>query len=155
MRSNRTILVIVLGLTLGENTASADVKSLCSKEEATVWSCQIRKKIYSVCASKNLAETTGYLQYRAGVLGKVDFIYPRGLEHPKDYFTFGMLARGTWLAFSNGSYRYWIAEEVTGKPVIEVSKDDRVLSAIECDDSTYSLTLTSTMDMFRTIGVFK
>src|SRR2546430_3058937 len=54
--------------------------TLCSKDERVIFGCLLKQpaKIVSVCASKNLTSEIGYLQYRFGLLGKIE------LEFPKD-----------------------------------------------------------------------
>lgn len=135
--------------------ASAQAKSLCEKYENVVWSCQDKRKIYSICSSRDLTETNGYLQYRAGTLKRMEFKYPPVLQHPKGYFEYGLLAHGAILNFKNGLYSYEISENLIGQPWISVSKDDKNLSSFQCSDSTQSLTNNSTIEIFRTVGAYQ
>lgn len=49
----------------------------CTEGEVTLFSCQLKKgKTVSVCASKDLSPTTGYLQYRFGKIGKIEMSLP-------------------------------------------------------------------------------
>lgn len=66
--------------TKNKTIAAVKSKSLCQAEEQTIWSCATTKnKIASVCASKDLAEDKGYVQYRFGTAGKVELEFPK--EH--------------------------------------------------------------------------
>jgi hypothetical protein len=56
--------------------------SHCSKEEKTVFSCLIGKKVVSVCASENLSPTDGYMQYRFGKPGHLERRVPAKEAHP-------------------------------------------------------------------------
>ena len=146
-------LVIILAVTLTSALANAEVKSLCDKSESTIWSCQTSKKIYSLCASQDLATSVGYLQYRAGTSKNIEFRFPITLQHPKGYFEFGLLPRGASLTFSNSEYTYYIAEPLIGQPVIEISKAGKAVSSLQCSESTQSLTENTTINLFKTTGV--
>lgn len=152
-KQSRTAVMVLL--TMVSSIASAQVKSLCEKGENTVWSCQSGKKIYSICASRDLTGTIGYLQYRAGTLEKTEFKFPAELQHPKGRFEYGLLAHGAYLSFKNGHYSYEISEPLIGQPAIDISKADRHLSTLQCSTSTQSLTDNATMDIFKTVGAYQ
>lgn len=61
--------------------AGAIAETLCSSGEDSYFSCKIKgkEKIVSICGSKDLSKERGYLQYRFGVPGKIEFEY-----HDKD-----------------------------------------------------------------------
>jgi hypothetical protein len=51
--------------------------SHCTKDEQTLFSCQLdKKKTVSLCAAKTLTPKAGYLQYRFGKAGKVELALP-------------------------------------------------------------------------------
>lgn len=53
-------------------------KSLCQGNEQTIWSCTtVKNKLASVCASKDLAEDKGFVQYRFGSPGKIELAFPK------------------------------------------------------------------------------
>ena len=79
--------------------------TLCSADEEVIFSCKTKRKMYEICASKDLSATSGYMQYRAGSNGKVEFVYPSHPEAPAGKFHFGLLARGAVLSFQNGNLR--------------------------------------------------
>ncbi len=131
----------------------AEVNSLCSKEENTVWSCQAGRKTYSLCASTNVTATEGYVQYRAGTKGKVSFNFPAPHQHPKGNFEFGPIPHGALLTFKNNGYEYEINEPLIGQPFIIVSGKSHLI--LQCRESTQSLTNNATLDLFRSAGVYE
>jgi hypothetical protein len=60
--------------------------TLCSPGETNIFSCEIGKKILSVCGSADLDSDKGWMQYRFGNLEKLDLIHPEKKEHPKKEF---------------------------------------------------------------------
>ena len=70
------------------NLALAKTNSLCKAGEQTFFSCTANKeKLISVCGSKDLSETNGYLQYRFGKLNeKPELTFPSSNQHPKGNF---------------------------------------------------------------------
>lgn len=143
---HKSLKLVPFALAFLSISASATVKTLCEANENNVWSCQAGKKIYSLCASKNLARATGYLQYRAGTSKSIELKYPAALTHPKGFFEFDLLAHGASITFSNGGYSYSIYEDLKDGTVIKVEKSQKLLATIRCDDSTYSLTENPTID---------
>ncbi len=101
---------------------SAQAQSLCSAAEKSLFSCEIGRKVLSVCASKDLDEKKGTLQYRFGTPDKLDLAYPEKAEHPKKYFTSNRLyssVEGSLiieLGFKRGSTAYTVfTQDVRGK----------------------------------------
>lgn len=58
----------------------------CNDTEINIFSCEIGKKILSVCGSKDLDDVKGTMQYRFGTAEKLDLLYPDKNEHPKKFF---------------------------------------------------------------------
>jgi hypothetical protein len=139
---------------VGRATA-AEPPSLCQQQENIVWSCLYGKKIYSVCASKDVNDTRGYVQYRAGTPKNIEFKYPAALQPPENLFAFGLLPHGASLEFANGRYTYLLSEDLVGQPWITVSKAGKSLSSFQCQDSTRSLTDNSTIRLFKAIGAYQ
>ncbi|MBS0344820.1 MAG: hypothetical protein JSR69_00020 [Proteobacteria bacterium] len=135
------------------DAAMADVKTLCHGTERTVWSCRAGLRQYSLCASRNLGEEEGYLQYRAGRPSRLEFRFPRTLMHPRGYFTFGLLAHGVSLAFERGAYRYEITEDLKGDTSILVRLPQGRTVSIDCADATQTLTENATIDLFKSAGL--
>lgn len=142
-------------LLLSSAGVHAEVGSLCQAEEVTVWSCKGKEKLYSLCASESLTEATGYLQYRAGLVGQVAFKYPRELAHPRGRFEFRLLPHGAAFSFANGKYEYFISEDVKGGAGIGVTKKGKSVSEVNCADSTDTLTKNEIIKLFKQAGVAK
>ncbi|MDO8990668.1 MAG: hypothetical protein Q7U91_13675 [Sideroxyarcus sp.] len=62
--------------------------SLCRFNERTYFSCSVKGgKTVSVCGSRIINESRGYLQYRFGKRGAIELALPETLEHPSKLFT--------------------------------------------------------------------
>ena len=130
-------------------------QSACSPEEKIVWSCKNQKNTYVVCASGDLSQTSGYLQYRVTKAAKPVLTFPVSRIHPVGIFSFALLARGATLTFENSGYRYQMFEGLEGTPALAVSKDGKHLNTVQCADSHYTLTLTDTINLLQAAGVGK
>lgn len=93
------------------------------------------------------------MQYRAGKIGKPEFIFPTKQVHPKGQFTSELLPRAVSLSFKNLDYEYNITEPLTGQTTISVNRGDKPLADIECINSTYTLTETKTLKLFDKVGI--
>lgn len=131
--------------------------TLCSADEDAVFSCEAKRKVYEICASKNLSATSGYMQYRAGVNGKVEFIYPVQRVTPAGKFRFTLLARGAQLSFRNDGFVYEIIEPLIGAPSIWISREGGAasLSVFECRKHSVALILTTTQERFKSLGIYE
>lgn len=137
------------------STGSLAQQDLCAKDEVTVWSCTTEAKVYSLCASRDLSPTAGYLQYRAGRNSRREFAFPDPPAHPKGRFLLRLAPRGAALSFSNGDYEYWIYEPLAGSTTIEVSKSGAAIGTVTCGWSSDTLTLTETQNRFRALGIYQ
>jgi hypothetical protein len=104
---------IFLNLMLSSYTTASDLgTSLCTVNEAIVFSCTVTNhKIASLCASKDLTSTSGYLQYRFGRnTSSIDLKYPKQTASPKGKFKYSFegFAKGQTaiLAFDSSEYTY-------------------------------------------------
>ena len=130
--------------------------TLCSADEEFMFSCKTKRKTFEICASRDLCATVGYMQYRAGSNGKVQFVYPSQRVPPAGKFRFSLLARDAQLSFQNGEFTYEIAEPLIGKTVIWVSQGSGgAVQAAECRNFTESLTLTTTQNRFKSLGIYE
>ena len=145
-----TVLLFACALLVGPASA---LTSLCEPEERTLWSCERMGKTYALCASRSADASAGYMQYRVGNVGAVEFSYPEALKHPKSAFRFSLLAKGASLAFENAGYDYSIYEPLMGRTTINVRKNDRDLSTFECESATETLTLTTTINRMEDWGI--
>ena len=129
--------------------------TLCSTDEEIIFTCNTKRKTYEICASRDLGATSGYMQYRAGSNGKVEFVYPKRRMLPTGKFKFVLLARGAQLSFQNDEFTYEIVEPLIGTPQIWVSQKDKSLSSIECLNHSDFLTLTTTQNRFKALGIYE
>lgn len=99
----------IIGVQAG---GAAAAPTLCRPDETVIFSCPTGAHTVSICASKTLSRTEGYMQYRYGADGKIDLSYPDLSTRPADAFTVGNLSfsggGGSWLRFSKGPYVYTI-----------------------------------------------
>ncbi len=146
-------LFFPLALLLFSTSTIAQVQSLCEKNERVVWSCRAGIKYYSLCASGDLSSSSGYMQYRAGRRGAIEFRFPADQQHLRNYFKYRLLPYGAALTFRNGGYSYGIYEDLKGEPSIEVLAPNGRSRSIDCAESTHSLTLTSTIEYFSRADV--
>jgi hypothetical protein len=119
----------------------------------TVWSCFTPKKIYSLCASNGLHENSGYMQYRAGKIGNIDFNFPKDLRHPKGVFAAEAGNRGGGFHFANANYAYEISDQLIGESYIDVKKNGRSIAQIICSHAEPSIIDNSSMNLFDSIGL--
>ena len=107
-------------------TRAVPPSTLCARDERVIFSCPVRKpaKIVSVCASKDLAQDRGYLQYRFGLPGKVELEYPRDRKSTQEKFQYTHYFRArfdtTSIAFTIDGYEYSVFDDYNGeeKPAI-------------------------------------
>ncbi len=126
-----------------KTTAGVKSKSLCQTNEQTIWSCATTKnKVASVCASKELTEDKGFVQYRFGVLGKVEFEFPKDRAGSQKAFKYSRYTRPLvtmlTLSFENSGVVYEIHDDDNSeeKPPIRAAsidiKDGAKESSVEC-----------------------
>ena len=63
-------------------------RTLCAADERVIFSCVLRQtaKSVSVCASKDLTNEKGYLQYRFGMPGKIELEFPKDRANTQQQF---------------------------------------------------------------------
>ena len=137
-------------------TARAKNVSHCSAAEMSLWKCSSKQKVYELCASKNLSKSSGYLQYRAGRIGKIELSYPAGLLHPRGLFRLQHYARNGGLKFNIGRYEYELFDPLTGPggSELRVFKDkSEFVSNIYCAESNEAMTNTGVIELFQAAGL--
>ncbi|MBI5941245.1 MAG: hypothetical protein HY859_12530 [Caulobacterales bacterium] len=89
----------------------------------------------SVCASRTISTSEGYMQYRIGKPGALEMRYPETLTHPRGRFRYGLEHQGNqWLEFDQGGYNYVIYEELRSpEDGVLVSKGDAEVARITCN----------------------
>lgn len=146
-----TIIAVLLAFVSGSSTAQG---SLCDRSEQTVWSCTKKARIYSLCGPNSGSQEKAYLQYRVGTLARKEFVFPSSHGPPAGVFRYLLYNKSASVQFENDGYRYAIDATINGKASIEVKKGDRMIASIQCDASTDTLTLTSTIGQFREMGIY-
>lgn len=112
------------GFATASSTQAAS--SLCEQNEKIVFSCPVKSsnKIVSLCASRKLTKTEGYLQYRFGLPGKVELEYPKQHGEAQKAFRYSHYFRAqvdsTEISFSIDGYGYTVFDNYNGeeKPAI-------------------------------------
>jgi hypothetical protein len=112
-------------------TTAVKSKSLCQANEQTIWSCATTKnKTASVCASKDLAEDKGYLQYRFGSLEKIELEFPKERKDSQKSFKYSRYTRPLvtmlTLSFTNAGtvYEIHVDDNAEEKPPVRAASID-------------------------------
>lgn len=83
---------------------------LCPASQRAVFSCAVKDKEVAICASDDLTETTGRIQYRFGRPTRVELAYPLAGADWRAVSRGGTLTfsggGGAFMAFENRPYRY-------------------------------------------------
>ena len=101
--------------------------TLCAKDERVIFSCPVKRpaKIVSICASKDLTNDRGYLQYRFGVPGKVELEYPRDRQGTQAKFQYTHYFRAqfdmTSINFTIDGYEYSVFDDYNGEEKPKIS----------------------------------
>lgn len=132
--------------------------SHCTKQEDTVFSCTINQKIVSVCASKNLSPSTGYLQYRFGNKGSPELVFPSLTDLPKKYTQAKTLmfsgGGGAYIRFIKDQFSYVVYTAIGKgwgtKDGVAVEKNKKISSNFKCKDVPTSML---NADFFKKAGI--
>jgi hypothetical protein len=117
--------------------------SHCSEQEQAIFSCSLGKKIVSVCASKDISPTQGYLQYRFGPKKAPELLFPVSTEPTnRSSMRAGTLmfsgGGGAYLRFINGSFNYIVYTAIGKgwgtKEGVAVEKDGKLIANLKCKD---------------------
>lgn len=136
--------VALAGLILAAQACAAD--SHCSAQESTVFNCSAGKKIVSVCASKDLDKTAGYLQYRFGPKGAPEVQAPTAKTHPAASVKSGTLmfsgGGGAYLRIANAGYDYVVYTAIGrgwgSKEGVAVEKGGKPVTNVKCKGAAQS-----------------
>ncbi|WP_253417595.1 hypothetical protein [Pseudomonas sp. GGS8] len=115
--------------------------TLCSDDEDIYFSCPLDGgKTVSVCARGNSKPTAGSVQYRYGVPGKVEMIYPKSALPPKGKFFVVNASEGSVnlniIKFKTGPYTYLVNQAFVS--YLTVLKDDKLVFRQRCGAGSYS-----------------
>lgn len=92
-------------------------RSLCASNEHVVWSCETQKerKLASVCTSKDLDKSRGYVQYRFGRPGQVELEFPKERAGSQSAFKYARYTRPLVtmlnLKFVNNGFTYTVGDD--------------------------------------------
>lgn len=100
--------------------------TLCTKDERVIFSCPVKRpaKIVSICASKDLTNDRGYLQYRFGLPGKIELEFPKDRKGTQEKFQYTHYFRAqfdmTSINFTIDGYEYSVFDDYNGeeKPAV-------------------------------------
>ena len=130
---------------------------LCGEDEVTLWSCATGKRIYSLCSSRLLSRTSGYMQYRASRHGEVVFTYPLEKKPPAGSFSYTLFGNGdASVEFVNEGYVYTLFDPLRDGSFLFVSPPDSAEkgSLIKCPPNQ-TLQVNYTMALMYDSGVWE
>lgn len=129
-----TKMLKITGLILVCVTSINAAPSHCNANENIIFSCQMGKKVVSVCSSKNIGSKTGYLQYRFGKIGSPEALIPSNPESFRSSVT-GYSGCGAsctdGVIFRNGDFSYGISHHQQDYE-LQVSKKNKNIAVLEC-----------------------
>ena len=105
----------------------AQPSTLCAKDERIIFSCPVKRpaKIISLCASKDLTNDHGYLQYRFGLPGKIELEYPKDRQGTQSKFQYTHYFRAqfdmTSINFTIDDYEYSVFDDYNGEEKPKIS----------------------------------
>ena len=95
--------------------------TLCLQDERAIFSCLLKNtaKLVSLCGSRDLAEGSGYLQYRFGRKGKVELEFPSERRGSPKAFRHSLYTRYQVdrfsVSFSVANYTYAVFDNYDGE----------------------------------------
>jgi hypothetical protein len=113
---------------------------------------------YSLCSSRDLSATAGYIQYRVGSPRQVVFRFPARERHPKGALECTASPNGdAAIGFRNGGYAYGLLDPLRGMSSIAVTKTPgaRTVAGISCGNPNQSLQLNYTIKLMDSAGIAK
>ena len=110
------------------HAAKPQTRTLCAADERVIFSCMLKQpaKIVSMCASKDLTNEKGYLQYRFGIPGKIELEFPTARAHAQQQFEYSHYFRArvdmTEINFTVNGVSYSVFDDYNGEEKPEVSE---------------------------------
>ena len=111
------IALLIMNSSFAESLAQ---ETLCKKDERVLFSCFVRgrRKIVSLCSSKDLSEKEGYLQYRFVRAGHVELEFPAQRIDTRTMFRYSHYFRyqveRMVVSFNKNGYLYTIFDDYEG-----------------------------------------
>jgi hypothetical protein len=130
---------------------------LCTGDEITLWSCETKTRVFSLCSSPSAARGTGYLQYRASSAGKLTLVYPATKTAPAGLFKYSSYGNGNAsVEFSNSGYHYNLFDDLRGKSSIVVTAPGASAKSTEIScGPNQTLQGNYTMRLMADFGLYK
>ena len=135
----------LLALVLSSSHAFAAGPTLCKADELVVFSCSTGARIASVCASRDISKTGGFMQYQFGRTDGVELAFPDPGARPADVFSSGTLmfsgGGGAWLRLGKAPFSYTVFTAIgkwgrSGSPAdvagVAVAKDGKEFANFPC-----------------------
>jgi hypothetical protein len=121
-------------------------ESHCTAQETTLFTCSAGKKIISVCASKDLNKSAGYMQYRFGPKNAPEMQLPPSKSHPDSSIKSGLLmysgGGGAHLRFPKADYEYVVYTAIGKgwgiKEGVAVQKAGKLVANVPCKNAAES-----------------
>ncbi|WP_139223684.1 hypothetical protein [Methylocapsa palsarum] len=156
----------LLALFLLAPGAAAGSVTHCDPAETIVYSCASGKQIVSLCASRDVANQSGYLQYRFGPKGKPVLVFPADRTPPDHHFVPGNFSfaggGGAYLQFEIAPYTYTVLSAIGNwgprgaKATVDgvsVQKQGKVLANYACRADANEAEGEFGPDFFEKIGL--
>jgi hypothetical protein len=112
----------------GEFKSAPPPTTLCGNGERVIFSCMLRQKakVVSLCASKDVTNEKGYLQYRFGRPGKIELEFPKDRTNTQQQFEYSHYFRArvdlTEINFTVDGVSYSVFDDYQGEEKPEVSE---------------------------------
>lgn len=140
--------LIALGLSYLISFSVMATDTHCNEQEQIIFSCSLGKNIVSVCASKDISQNSGYLQYRFGQKNALELVFPASIEtshrtniHAQSLMFSG--GGGAYLRFINGQYNYVVYTAIGKgwgtKEGVAVEKNKTLIANLKCQDVPISM----------------
>lgn len=157
-----TRIAVAAGVTAsclwGWTATAGRAPSLCASDEEVIFACSTGSKIVSVCASRDLSDQAGWLQYRFGPPGSPELVHPQEKSHPRAFVQAGTWTfsggGGAFLRFLKSPYAYTVYTAIGRgwgeKAGVAVEQDGRPLANLACESEVQSEV---GPDLFRRAGL--
>lgn len=137
----RLALVALALMVASPAGAVGDPPSLCGKGESTIFTCAIRGRTASLCASSDIGPEKGTMTYRFGKPGAIELAYPDPSVAPTKAFSAAVIdmadAPGDYVSFDRNGTTYKIYSVIHrgsgSSGGIFVSRGKEKVADLKCD----------------------
>jgi hypothetical protein len=148
----------ITGAKLSEYRKEYGSSTLCGRDEIVLWTCEVKRSVYSLCSSPSITRTTGYLQYRASKPGRTNFSFPASKMPPLGHFQYSSGGSGNAsISFENGMYEYDLNDPLRTQSSLTVTKKGPKSHTREivCDNSNTTLQVNYTIKLMYDAGIWE